>query len=245
MLSAGWIIIPRELRNHWIWRQPKKLQMWLDLVMLAAWEKSKTIIGNNTYVVQRGQYVTTTRNLMYIWHCCSQTATEFLKMLEENDLIKREKLPKASIITIKNYDVYQPSSVTLSSTKTTTKVEQKEKINNNISSSFLNVHARKKNSNFLEELLKDEIYLESAVKNFQIRIEDVRMIAEKFNIEKTGLGETHENYPRYREHFNNYLRIHVNKEIRRTNSGKNGNQPKESKRSDSVDYKPDDYNSSF
>lgn len=34
----GWVKLSRSIRGHWVWNNPRWLQWWLDLLLLAAWE---------------------------------------------------------------------------------------------------------------------------------------------------------------------------------------------------------------
>jgi hypothetical protein len=84
--------------------------MWIHLVFNARWEDSLIIIGNNQVLLKRGQIAVSTRELMKQWGCCCDMATAFLRALEFSGMITRENFPKYSIISIVNFDTYQPKN---------------------------------------------------------------------------------------------------------------------------------------
>lgn len=223
--------------------------MWLDLVMLAAWENTKTRVGNHTYNVKRGQYVTTTRNLMYTWRCCSQTATEFLKMLEEEGLIVREKFPKISIITIKNYEDFQPSPGAFSATKSSSKVEHNKELKKNnkiISSTSL---LRNKNFEFQNSCLEDLQYLEIIAKANEISVEEVKEWLPKFTLQALSRAKEQDTLSDYRNYFGSWLRIILESKkqsnTNQSNSSNHADKFSARRGTDAKNNKPDDYDTSF
>lgn len=108
--QSGWIALPRDIEKSWIWADARRFKMWLHLVFSAKWEESITIISGSSITLKRGQLAASTRELMKQWGCCCEMATSFLRNLESSGMIKRENCKKFSILTIVDYDMYQPSN---------------------------------------------------------------------------------------------------------------------------------------
>ena len=225
--------------------------------MVASWEPTEIVIGNTTYALKRGQYATSTRNLTHIWECCSQTATDFLKLLEQKGKIMRIIYSRISVITIIDFDTFQPlnetSSVHKSERKPERKVEQnieRKKYKNNINSSLSS--SAEQNLKFCEELKKDELFIEYTSKNSSLSKEIILKLIEIFNKEKCGLQEFHRDFNSFRKHFSNWLNK-IN-QAEKINKILNNNQPNSSKHADKFsarrgtdakNNKPDDYDTSF
>ena len=103
----GWIAIHRSIRNHWVWRNYFYARRWLDLIFLAEWKDRDVALGKRTIRLNRGQILTSTRQLMALWHTNTTTVLDFLRMLEDNEMITRRRSGNVTIITISNYDKYQ------------------------------------------------------------------------------------------------------------------------------------------
>ena len=103
----GWIALHRKIAGHWIWRDKTKSQRWLELLMLAAWERNTTRYGKHKIVVERGQIVTSTRALMHFWKTNNHVVKEFLAELEDEGMITVERTNGIAIITICNFDKHQ------------------------------------------------------------------------------------------------------------------------------------------
>lgn len=259
MAFNGYICVPRDLRNHWIWQQDKKLKMWLDLVMLASWEDLDVAIGNTLLKIHRGQYATSVRAISRIWGCCNQTASEFLKLLEQSNLIKREITTKISIITIVDYDKYQPSSVQPSGHFS---AQEEEKKNNKkkkiiIQSSQPSKEADEK---FYEEFFNQQIEFENCAMHFHIPIDEVKRFAEEFKSEQLLLKKYHKDFKDLHQHFINWLRIKLNslnskntngQQPKTTQSGKTGESSEAKAKyaarrgTDAGSHSPDEYGGAF
>lgn len=115
-MNAGYITVPRDIADHWLWTQPRRLKMWMQLVFMANWEDGNTVFGSKKYDIKRGQFSTTMRVLAGKLCCTKQTLLTFLEVLEQSGMIKRE-MPgnKFTIITIVDYEIYQAGGVERSS----------------------------------------------------------------------------------------------------------------------------------
>lgn len=103
----GFILLHREILEHWIHRNPKECLRWIDLLALASYQDKVVPLGDMDVFVRRGQILTTTRQLQGMWNTNAKTVLNILKKLEKNGMIKAEKSTQNTIITIVNYDKYQ------------------------------------------------------------------------------------------------------------------------------------------
>lgn len=105
---AGWIKISREIASHWLWQDAERLKWWLDLLFLAAWEDKQVLHDSHLFVLRRGQIIASISFLSERWRKSHPTIIKFLRLLEVEDMIKRNTIYRqTSILTICNYEKYQ------------------------------------------------------------------------------------------------------------------------------------------
>lgn len=104
---GGWIKISRELPEHWIWRDADRLKWWLDLLLMAAGEDSKQLVGSRLVEIKRGQLVASISYLVERWGISHNTVISFLKTLKDEGMITKSSIANVSIITICNYEKHQ------------------------------------------------------------------------------------------------------------------------------------------
>lgn len=246
MTYHGYICVPRELRTHWIWQQDKKLKMWLDLVMLAAWEDIDVAIGNNIMTIHRGQYITSIRAISRIWGCCNQTASDFLKLLEQCKMIKREITPKMSILTIVDYDKYQPWSVQSLGQFSIQEEEKKNNIENkNITSST----SRKQDLIFIDNIFSDEKFFIESANDLNLTVEDCKTRFLKLKEKWLKKKHYHINEQDYREHLINSIQYSLTYQ-KESNDGKQSkaetkNKYETRRGTPAVNHQADDYGGAF
>jgi len=113
--AGGWIKIVRDIRNHWIWQDPKRLQWWIDLIFMANFEDNKAMISGQLVEIQRGQLMWSQRSLAARWMTTPKTVRKFLRLLESEQMVViktienglRQNAPRCPRLTICNYDKYQ------------------------------------------------------------------------------------------------------------------------------------------
>ncbi len=105
--NKGWIKIPREIMNHWLWLDPRKLQMWMAMVFLAQFEPKKTVMVDNVEVtLYRGDFFMSLRKLSQRLGCSKNTLLTFLRVLESQGMISRITMHKITVISILNFEMY-------------------------------------------------------------------------------------------------------------------------------------------
>jgi len=104
----GYILLHREIFDHWIYDNGNYFKWWCKLLFLANYEDSKIIVGFTPTVIKRGQMRASISFLMEAFGCKNRnTIVKFLKLLEREKMIHRETIRKQTFITIINYDKYQ------------------------------------------------------------------------------------------------------------------------------------------
>lgn len=105
---AGWIKINRKIVEHWLWQDAERLKWWLDLLFMASWEDKKVSNDAHLFTLHRGQLIASISFLSDRWGKSNPTIIKFLKMLENEGMIKRDILYRQTpIITICKYEDYQ------------------------------------------------------------------------------------------------------------------------------------------
>ena len=94
--------------EHWIWNtSDQRFKRWVYLLFCVAWKEKVVGFGDKEIRLKRGQLVTSVRRLMGMWNTSSSTVRNTLDAFEEHGMIKRNKDPNMTIISIVNYDKYQ------------------------------------------------------------------------------------------------------------------------------------------
>ena len=206
MKTNGWISISRDIRNHWVWRNPRHLRYWLDIILQAQWEPKQIMVGNKPLTLKRGQFATSIRILKGQWNCTGDTVISFLKVLEKDGMIERKFHSKITIITVKNYDNYQSIFPSDFGPMVERKVEHllinNKEQNNNPSSSL-----EEKNFEFQNQCLNDQIFLEQIAKNNFISIEKAKEFLPTFTKQALERNKGKETLSEYKDYFCNWIRL--------------------------------------
>jgi DNA-binding transcriptional regulator YhcF (GntR family) len=104
--SAGFIFLHRSIRQHWIWKDAKKLKWWLDILMECNHADQKVSIGFELIECKRGQSLNSQLTWAKQWRVDVSTVRRFLKLLENDAMICSENVQKTTRITVCNYDSY-------------------------------------------------------------------------------------------------------------------------------------------
>lgn len=109
MPEHGYIKLHRQIQDCWIWDSGRfdKRSAWIDLLMLANHRDKKFMFNGKSVVITRGQFMTSIRKLAVRWEWSTSTVFEFLKILEDDNMIKKESDSHRTLLTIINYEVYQ------------------------------------------------------------------------------------------------------------------------------------------
>lgn len=115
---TNFLPINRKLFEHKFWtdkREFSKFEAWLDLLQSARFEISEgsVLIGYKTVKYGRGQFVASYRFLATRWQWSTKKVGNYLGMLEENGMLKKETVKETpvTLITICKYETYNTVSV--------------------------------------------------------------------------------------------------------------------------------------
>lgn len=110
----GWISLSRKIFDCWIWKETpfSRAQAWIDLLLLANYERRKFVLGNELVEVERGSFITSETKLMNRWGWGKGKTRSFLSLLEKDDMIIKKTDHKRTTITIVNYSKYQDTHTT-------------------------------------------------------------------------------------------------------------------------------------
>ncbi len=107
----GWIRIYRRLRDSWIWKDKEpfdKRSAWIDL-LLTVNHKNKKIPFENTFIeIERGQTLTSIKQLAERWHWSRHKVSDFLDQLEQDTMIIQVRDTRKTLVSVVNYEKYQP-----------------------------------------------------------------------------------------------------------------------------------------
>lgn len=108
----GWIKIYRQIRNHWIWKDKEpfdKRSAWIDL-LLSVNHKSKKIPFENDFIeIERGQTLTSIKQLAERWSWSRHKVSDYLNQLEQDTMIVQIRDTRKTLVSIVNYRKYQPA----------------------------------------------------------------------------------------------------------------------------------------
>lgn len=109
-MHKGWIMLHRQLLDCWLWHDKEpfdKRSAWVDLLLFANHEDTKMLFNGEVITIKRGQYSTSIRKLSEKWKWSYDKTARYLKILENDGMIKRESDNFRTLLTIENYEVYQ------------------------------------------------------------------------------------------------------------------------------------------
>lgn len=112
MGQEGYFLVHRKIQDCWIWTSDEpfdRRSAWIDLIMMANHKDVKLLFDGNLITVERGQRITSIRSLAERWKWGKAKVTEFLRLLENDGMIKKDSDKRRTLLTIVNYEVYQLS----------------------------------------------------------------------------------------------------------------------------------------
>ena len=110
MGNQGWISIHRKIQECFLWvdKEPfDRRSAWIDLLLSANHEDKKVMFDGKPITVNRGDKLTSILALADRWHWSRHKVSNFLNVLESEQMIVQKRDNKKTLITIVNYEVYQ------------------------------------------------------------------------------------------------------------------------------------------
>ena len=106
----GWINIHRQIKENWIWKSEEpfdKRSAWIDLLLTVNHKNKKIPFENGFIEIERGQTLTSIKQLSERWKWSRHKVSDFLDQLERDTMIVQVRDTRKTLVSIVNYDKYQ------------------------------------------------------------------------------------------------------------------------------------------
>ena len=188
-MKTGWIKIDRKLLNNPLWDDKpfSKGQAWIDMLMLAAWQRKEIYVHGVRVTLEIGDICMSVREFCERWGWSDGKVNRFLSVLKMGQLITERKSHVTNTISIVNYKKYQTNNVTDGATDRATNnvtdgatlyIEESKEIKNININSLSNAHTR-------EEKEKLGFVAFGDFQNVYLKPSQRRTLDERFGEEKT------------------------------------------------------------
>jgi hypothetical protein len=108
----AYIQIDRKLFNHFLWTENRvwsKFEAWIDLIQLVSYTENNDKIINGVLVTWgRGEFPVSYSFLSQRWNWSAQRTRGYMQLLKSNKQINTRTTSVATILTLCNYDQYNP-----------------------------------------------------------------------------------------------------------------------------------------
>lgn len=105
---SGWVAMKRGLNDHPIFQgQPLRIAVWYWMVSTAAWQRTSQDLGGKRITIERGQLLTSYRQMSAATGVGVQVIRTLLDQLTNQHAINTATNTGRLLITICNYDKYQ------------------------------------------------------------------------------------------------------------------------------------------
>ena len=104
---SGWLKISREINNHWIWGDEKRLKWWIDILLVVNYEDKKVLIHGTLYDCKRGESLMSLTNWGKRWGVSKTAVNNFFELLKKDGMITTKNETQTTRLTVCKYDTYQ------------------------------------------------------------------------------------------------------------------------------------------
>ena len=112
IVITGWFKLHRSVFDHWVSTDAEAFLLWQFIIGMAAYEPTKIIQLGRLIDLKPGQFLFRGPQLADRLHIDRNKIYRLLALFEQEDMISIKKVGKRySIITVKNYSVYQGESL--------------------------------------------------------------------------------------------------------------------------------------
>ena len=108
-MNESFLMLARRIFGHHFWLETRtfsRAEAWLDLLQTAAYAPHKRMISGHIMEIPRGGLVASVRWLSDRWKWSNTKVCLFLDVLEEENMITREKRHGNTLLSICKYDAY-------------------------------------------------------------------------------------------------------------------------------------------
>lgn len=152
--EKGWARIYRSIQEHWLWEEKpfSSGQAWIDLILLAGYEDKKLMLQNPKVLVSlpRGSLLTSETKLSERWGWSRRKVHSFLDILEQDEMIFREKAGKGTVLKLRNYGVFHDFLGEVEPDTHRTSTEQAPDTHGTSTGHAPNTHTNKKGKEYKE-----------------------------------------------------------------------------------------------
>jgi hypothetical protein len=106
-MPEGYISLYRRLEEHWIFKNPTYLKIWIHFLFSASYREHTQLVGSQLVNLERGQFVFGRISCANNLGVSEQVLRTFIQLLIKDKIITIKPTNKFSVITIINYDTYQ------------------------------------------------------------------------------------------------------------------------------------------
>ena len=106
-LGSGWIKLHRKILDNWIWDDPEKLRAWLDILLMVNHEDKQIAFNGHIITIHKGQKLTSLMKLADRWGWTRNRVDRFLRLLDEAGMVKANRTPNGTVLTVINWAFYQ------------------------------------------------------------------------------------------------------------------------------------------
>lgn len=106
-MDNGWIAIHRRIIKKGWFKEPDYLALWILLLLKASFTENEWLYKGEIQKVNRGQFVTSRKNLALESGIQESKIERILKCFESEQQIEQQMNSKNRLITINNYNLYQ------------------------------------------------------------------------------------------------------------------------------------------
>lgn len=104
----GWIKLNRQIQEHWLWEgRFSKGQAWIDLLLLANHDDTKTTYKGEIIVCRKGDV---NRSMLWLadrWGWSRKAVKHFLDLLEKDGMVTTRVTTNRTVISLLNWEKYQ------------------------------------------------------------------------------------------------------------------------------------------
>ena len=106
-MDESWVKIHRKILEHWIYKRPEYVSIWLYLIARANWKPTKALVNGTIVTIERGEVLTSIGSLAENTHTSVQTVRTFLKLAQTDEMICVKTNTGATCVKLLNYNKLQ------------------------------------------------------------------------------------------------------------------------------------------
>lgn len=107
-MQNGWIKMSRDILDHWVFKNPNHLKIWLYLLMRASYRPPYEMLVKGSFVtIEPGDVLTSLDRIAADCHVTKKQVRTFLELARKSSMIGTKVGTKTAHLSICNYATYQ------------------------------------------------------------------------------------------------------------------------------------------